>query len=239
MQTRYASLVVAALLFSPPSRLHAQNAPDPSGHWEGAVKAAGREIAIQIDLRRQAGGTIEGTLTGENVHGFPLSDLAVERSAVKFQVKVDGGGSFSGTLSADGATIAGDFTTSDGAHTLPFTLARTGDAKIDAAIKSAAISKQLEGTWNARLEANGVSMHLMLKLSNRPDGTSAGSIANLDQGGVEIPIAAITQQGTSVALDVKVVSGAYAGAINADGTELTGTWTQGAFVAPLNFRRGM
>ena len=39
-------------------------------------------------------------------------------------------------------------------------------------------------------------------------------------------------------LDVKVVSGTYSGAINAAGTELAGTWTQGTFAAPLNFRRG-
>jgi hypothetical protein len=238
MQIRYASAVVAALLFSPPSPLRAQSAPDPSGHWEGTVKAPGREIDIQIDLTRQPGGAVVGTITGETIHGFPLSDVGVERAAVRFALKVNGGGSFKGTIADDGKTIAGDFTTLDGANTIPFTLTRTGDVKADPPARNPAISRQLEGTWYASLDVNGESMHIVLKLSNRPDGTSAGTLANLDQGAVEIPITTITQKAAGITLDLTVVSGSYAGEVNADGTALTGTWTQGPLVAPLNFRRG-
>jgi hypothetical protein len=238
MQIHHRSIVVAALALSSTVLLRAQAAPDASGHWEGAVKVPGHEINIQVDVTKTAAGEMQGIFTGENINGFPLSDLGVERDAVRFRLRVDGGGSFSGTISADGKTISGDFTANNGAFTIPFSLTRTGDARIEPPAKSAAVSKQLEGSWNATLEANGVEMRIVLKLTNQPDGSSTGTLANLDQGGVEIPIASISQQAANVTLEVKVVSGSYSGAVNADGTELAGTWTQGAFTAPLNFHRG-
>ena len=47
----------------------------------------------------------------------------------------------------------------------------------------------------------------------------------------------ITQTAAKVNIEVKMVNGSFSGAVNAAGTELTGTWTQGSFTAPLNFRR--
>ena len=72
-------------------------------------------------------------------------------------------------------------------------------------------------------------MRILLKMANQADGTSTGSVANLDQGAVDIPVSGITQTAANVTIDVKMVNGSFSGAINAAGTELTGTWTQGAF----------
>jgi hypothetical protein len=80
-------------------------------------------------------------------------------------------------------------------------------------------------------------MRILLKMANQADGTSTGSLANLDEGAVDIPISAIAQTAATVSLDVKVVNGLFSGTVNAAGTELTGTWSQGTFSAPLNFRR--
>jgi hypothetical protein len=53
---------------------------------------------------------------------------------------------------------------------------------------------------------------------------------------LEIPIATITQKASSVTLDLKAIGGSYSGALNAEGTALVGTVTQGAAVLPLTFR---
>ncbi len=55
--------------------------------------------------------------------------------------------------------------------------------------------------------------------------------------GLEIPIASITQNASSVTLDLKAVGGSYSGKVNAEGTELVGTFIQGTAVLPLTFRR--
>jgi hypothetical protein len=237
MQLRHRTtlLVAVSLMFSA-RILTAQNA-DPSGHWEGAIKVPNQPISIQIDLAAKANGDRRATFTGVNIKGYPLSDVAVEGSSVRFRLKVDDGGVFSGKIGDDGQSIEGDFTSSTGSYTIPFSLTRSGDAKFDVPAKSPAIGMELEGGWEGALEVNGMTMRITLKLANQPDGMSRGSLANLDQGGVEIPVTAINQAASTVNIDVKVVNGSYTGALNAAGTELTGTWTQGTFSAPLTFHR--
>ena len=227
--------IAACLVLSPPY-LQAQTAVEPSGHWEGTIKAPDRAVNIEIDLAKSATGGYRGTFTGTDVKGLPVSDVVVDGTSVRFRLEVNNGGAFKGTVATDGKSIAGDFTTGEGGITLPFSMTRTGEARIEDP-KSGAIGKQFEGTWNGTIEVNGTPMRVTVSLSNHPDGTCTGTVANLDQGGLEIPITTITQKASAVTLDVKIVNGVYAGTLNADGTELAGTWTQGPFEAPLTFRR--
>jgi hypothetical protein len=210
---------------------------DVSGHWQGAIQMPNQTIAIEVDLARNAADGTKGTFSGVNIKGYPLSDIVIDNAAIAFKLKIDGGGAFSGKLSADGKELAGEFTANSGGYVLPFDLARSGDAKFEAPAKSPKIGKELEGTWSGTLEVNGTPMRILLKMANQADGTSTGSLANLDQGAVDIPVSGITQTAANVNIDVKMVNGSFSGAVNAAGTELTGTWNQGSFSAPLNFRR--
>ena len=79
-------------------------------------------------------------------------------------------------------------------------------------------------------------MRLVLKMANQPDGTATGTIVSLDGSGVEIPIA-MTQKASNVTIDVASVGASYVGVLNAAGTELAGTWTQGPATLPLTFKR--
>lgn len=232
----------AALLLAPASPLLAQAAPDPSGHWAGAIHvpafngASPREIGIAIDIARAAGGALEATFSqpDQNVRGLPLGKVTQEGKAVSFELKANGGGLFKGTL-ADAKAITGEFVTSEGGYTIPFDLARTGDAQIAAPPTSAAIGKELEGTWNGTVEFGGKKERLVLKLANRPDGTAAGTVLDLDGSNVEIPIA-VTQKAVNVTVEVSSVGAAFTGVLS--GNELTGTWNQGGLTLPLNFTRG-
>ncbi len=229
------------LLFSG-TFLHAQTVVDPSGHWEGTIKAPEKEVRIEIDLAKNSRGELAATFgnPAENIKGLPLANVAVEGRSLRFVLKAgSGGGPFDGVLSDDGKSITGTFTTAtrQGDFALPFTLTRTGDARIEALPKNPAIGKDLEGTWTGTVDVEGKPLHVLLKMLNQPDGTSAGIVANLDQPDVEIPITTISQSVLKVSLEVKVIGGAYSGALNIEGTELTGTWTQGGFSAPLTFRK--
>jgi hypothetical protein len=148
------------------------------------------------------------------------------------------GGTFRGIMSEDGKSIAGNFASRDGQYSLPFTVTRTGDAKITPAPKSAPIGKALGGTWNGTLEANGKTERLVLRMANQPGGFATGTIVDLDGSGVEIPIG-MSQKGSNVTIELPSVGASYAGVLNAAGTEITGTWTQGQgpAVLTLTFRR--
>jgi hypothetical protein len=236
---RHQFLVAIALLFRAAS-LSAQTTTDPSGHWDGGIQTPEMSISIQVDLTRNSAGQLAGTISvpPQNLKGLPLVIESAEGRTINFRFKgAPGNRLFQGVIAEDCASISGDFIQSG--YSMPFTLSRQGAAEIEAPIRSAAISKELEGPWSATLEGNyqnGIPRKIFLTLSNQPDGTSTGSVFNPGDG-LEISIAAITQNASSVTLDLRAVSGSYSGKINPEGTELVGTFIQGTAVLPLIFRR--
>jgi hypothetical protein len=228
--------LLAALLLFPASALSAQTAVDPTGHWEGTIQVQDTMINIEIDLTRNSNGELSGTFSQpvQQVKGLPLSTVATDGRTVRILLK---GGpqptTFQGTVSDDGKSMKGD--AAQGGYSIPFTLTRTGDARIAAAPKNAPIGKELEGTWNGALEVGGTQMRLIVKMANQPDGTAAGTIVSPDGSGVEIPIG-ITQKGSNVTVDVASVGASFVGVLNDAGTEMTGTWTQASNTLPLTLR---
>lgn len=230
---RWTSLLVAVCMTSAvPAR--AQRAADPTGHWEGTVQAPGMTIPFEIDFAKDEKGVLAGTvnLPAERIKGLPLTKIVVDGATIAFQARSDQ--PMRGELSADGKIISGDYFAEG--NTLPFTMTRTGEPKLQAPPKSAPISTRLEGTWEGALETHGVELHLLLKLANHPDGTSTGRMVNLDQGGLELPVA-ITENGATVTLAIAPVAGSYSATMSADGTELAGTFSQGPASAALTFKR--
>jgi hypothetical protein len=236
--SRRTALVATLLLVVGALPLRAQSAADPSGHWEGAVQAPGMTVAVEVDLARNARGELIGTFgqPQQNLKGLPLSNVSVEGTSVSFQVgNVPGERTFRGTLGADGKSLSGDYA-SPVVGTVAFNLVRTGDARMEMRPKTAAVAKELEGTWEGRLDVDG-GLRLVLTMTNQPDGTSVARIMNVDQGRLEVPVSAITQSSSQLTLEIAAVGGSWAGTINKDGTELTGTYSQGPLTMPLTFKR--
>ena len=142
------AVLLAALFFVlPVPSLRAQSAADASGHWEGTLQIPGMELNVEVDLGKNSKGEWMGTISipAQNMKGFPLSNVAGQAKSVSFLMKgIPGDPTFQGALSPDGKTISGDF--SQGGVSLPFSLIRKGDAKIEAPAKSTPISKELAGT---------------------------------------------------------------------------------------------
>jgi hypothetical protein len=226
-------LVLAGLLLTPAPSLLAQSADDPSGHWEGSVQIPGREVIFEVDLARNARGELSGTMNhpAEKINGLPLRAVVVDGHSISFQARRDQ--PFTGMLAADGRSISGEYTLSG--YVLPFRLIRTGDAVIAAPVKSAAVGRELEGTWNGALAVNGTSLRLVLTIANQSHDTATARLISVDEGGLEAPVA-ITQKDSGVTLVNSVVASSFVGALNPERTELAGTYSQGTFAAPLTFR---
>jgi hypothetical protein len=213
----------------------AQSTPRASGHWEGAIQVPGQELKIEVDLA-PAGDQWEGTISipAQTLTGFPLSSISVQADTVTFLMRnVPGEPTFKGTVSKDGKQLSGDF--SQGGGTVPFSLTRTGDAKIERPAKSTPVSSELEGSWQGTLDAGGTMLRLVLRLANKPGGPAAGTLVSVDQGGVEVPVASIVQSGSRLVLVLPTIAGSYDGELK-DGV-LTGKWTQGANTWPLVFKK--
>jgi hypothetical protein len=228
-------LVTIALLIVPSSFLFAQAAANPSGHWEGSIQVQpNMAIKVEVDLAKNSKGELAGTFgqPDQGVKGLPLSTVAVESRSIRFVVKAGPQpATFTGTLAADGKSISG--AAEHGGQSIPFTLARTGDAKIAEVPRNAAIGKELEGSWHGALEVTGGQMRVIVKMANQADGTAAGTIISPDGSNVELPIG-IVQKTNNVSIEVPSVGASFVGVLT--GTELAGTWTQGPSSLPLTLK---
>lgn len=207
----------------------------PRGHWTGAVEIPEHALAMEVDMDSTEKGWIGSvSIPAQNASGIPLSGITFAEGKLVFHIQgAPGDPTFTGTVSADGQKLSGQF--SQGPSTFPFHFSRAGDPKVTVPKSSPAVAKEFVGTWEGTLEA-GQSLRLVLKLSNDENGAKA-VLVSLDQGGGEIPVSSIEQKDASLALQVSAVGGQYSGEINKAGTELTGTWTQSGNELPLKFKK--
>jgi hypothetical protein len=173
------------------------------------------------------------SIPSQEIRGLPLTKIQQSGLGIMFEARTDQ--DFSGTLWVDGNTMSGYYRIQD--YTFPFTLTRMGAANIAPLPTSPRISNELEGTWNATLTAGNARMRVVLTLANRPDGPSTGTVTNLDQGSLHIPVATITQAGPQVTLGFTVCRSQLQRNLNAGRGELIGTYTQGGASSPVTFTR--
>ena len=234
----YVRVLTLAGLLVAPSMARAQTPAGLAGHWEGALLAPGMSVRVEIDVVKNSSDEFIGTFgqPAQQIAGLPLTGFAVDGRSVTFQVRGGAPGQrvFRGEISSDGTTMAGDFASTQ-FGTLPFEVVRRGDARIEPPARIPSIRKELEGTWTGTLDVDG-GIELVLTISNQADGTAHGTIVNRNEG-IEVPITGISETASTVTVEVKGVRSSYSGTLSRDGTELAGTFIQGATNFPLTFRR--
>jgi hypothetical protein len=96
-------------------------------------------------------------------------------------------------------------------------------------------AKSFEGSWLGTLDAGGTKLRLALAITKSGDAYS-GKLDSLDQGST-IPIDVITVNGDSVHFELQAVGAKFDGKFNADGSEVSGQFSQGGGNLPLTFKR--
>lgn len=122
-------LILFAVFLFAVSGLAASAPPqDLAGHWEGAIDIPGAKLEVNLDFVKQPDGAWKGDISipVQGAKDLPLSGIKAEGTEVAFAIAgVPGNPAFKGTMSADGAKIAGKFT--QGGGFFPFELARAAD----------------------------------------------------------------------------------------------------------------
>ncbi|MFN7949891.1 MAG: alpha/beta hydrolase [Blastocatellia bacterium] len=95
----------------------------------------------------------------------------------------------------------------------------------------------LAGNWLARLEFNGSTLRLVLKIVANSDGSLIAKLDSLDQGARDLPMDEITQEGDTLRFVAQKLGLHYEGKLNLKGAEIAGTLKQGGGALPLVFRR--
>jgi hypothetical protein len=210
-------------------------AQDPMrGHWTGSVELPNQTLGMEVDLDKKPNGWVGSiAIPAQNASGIPLDAITFNAGKCSFRMKgAPGAPTFEGSLSADGKTMTGNLT--QGPGSFPFKFTRAGDPKVDEAKASPALAAPFLGTWEGKLDEP--NLRLVLKMSNDAGGAQAVLIS-VDQGGAEIPVTTIEQKDTKLTLTVNMVGGKYEAEINKEGTELTGTWSQGGGNLPLKLKK--
>src|SRR5262249_24762728 len=114
-------------------------------------------------------------------------------------------------------------------------MTHTGDARLEPRPTSAAVTKALEGIWHGTLAGPNAEVRVALIIENRPDQKTLATIANLDEGGIQLPVI-VTTNGSLVTIESHVVESSFAGELTAGG-ELVGMFHEGAGSTPMTFRR--
>ncbi len=107
----------------------AAETPALTGHWAGAIELPGSKLEIDCDFSIQPDGSWLGDISipVQKAKDLPLTGIAVKGSEVTFAISgIPGEPVFKGSLSTDGAAIAGDFV--QGGNSFAFRLQRAGSA---------------------------------------------------------------------------------------------------------------
>jgi hypothetical protein len=208
----------------------------PAGHWEGSFSVNGRDIALSFDLARNAKAEWIASmgLPAQKMEGLVVSELSVGRDSVSFVGVELMMTRFDLTLDPSGS-LKGKLTGRQGS--LPIEFKRTGEGAVKLAPPSPAVSKDLEGDWAGTLDAGGRAFPLVIHFRNRPDNTVAATIDSPDRDASGLPLDNVKQSGREVAFGVKIAHGSFAGKLNAEGTELVGTFTHEQGGLPLTLRK--
>jgi len=210
---------------------------DFSGHWEGTIDAPNGPTLLALDLAKNAKGVWVASLgvPERKISGLHVTDISVAGSEVRFSAPdLPGSPTFELTL-ADGK-LKGALLVQ--ALSLELEMQRTGDAKVDIAQPSPAVSKELEGDWEGAITIpDGSTLPVVVHFRNQPDQTVEASLDSPGQGARGIPIRGVAQKGAVVEFAVQAVGGSYKGTLNKEGTEMAGEWTQGPGPLKLNLKK--
>jgi hypothetical protein len=224
-----ATLLFAAVLGCPASE-------PVSARWEGFVQIPGRELTIVIDLAQDGRGQWIGSAIapGFGVKGAPLKDIVAKDSDVMFTVKgALGEPKLTGRLGGHDL-LTGDY--QQAGNTAPFTLQKAGPPQVDPPRESTGIRKELEGEWQGEMTFVGNPLRVRLKLENHADGKATGQMVFIGKRETTLAVDLVTQDADLLTLELLEPGMTFDGRFYKAANEITGTFQQGPFDAPLILR---
>ncbi len=99
-------------------------------------------------------------------------------------------------------------------------------------------SPSLEGTWLGTLKVTPTaSLRVVFNIERNPDGSFSGTLDSPDQGATGLPISRIAVEDNKITVEATATGGRYEGTLSADGSEMSGQWTQGGASLDLPMKR--
>ena len=205
-----------------------------SGRWDGAVQIPGRELQVVVDLAKAGDDPWHGSITisGLNIQGAQLVDIAVQDSGAFFGIKTSRGleATFKGHFGDDG-TLSGDFI--QAGNQAAFILKKIGAPQVEAPLRSTLVAKEIEGEWKGEYQIFGTPRHVTLKLANGAENSATAELVVIGKKVNNLPVDLVTQEGDLITIDSHQTGIGYEGRSNKEANEIKGTFMQGPIELPL------
>ena len=233
MLKRYSALIWMALTTAGTLGLAEARGADPAaptGHWQGTLNVQGTTLTMVFHVT-EAGGGLTATFDSPDQAsiGIPVDSVTVAGGNLTFTIKSIQG-QYKGKINAAGTESVGNW--SQAGRDTPLTLKKTDKPT------TLKIPAKLIGVWEGKLKAApGVELRLVMRVVKVKDGAMTASFGSPDQGANFLPINAIALEGDKVTAESKAIASSYAGVLNKDRNEITGTWTQGGRNFPLILKK--
>jgi uncharacterized protein len=105
-------------------------------------------------------------------------------------------------------------------------------------VSLAAPKPAVVGDWNGVLDVGGGnSLHLVVHVTQKQDGSLTGTMDSPDQGANGIEISTITYKDGALHFECSQIGGSYDGKMNKDNSGIDGTWSQSGNSLTLNLSR--
>jgi hypothetical protein len=215
---------------------------DIRGYWKGSLEPMpGMKITVALNIGRIPDGTFRAAMDifDQGAKDIPAvsatftnGNARLEWSA--FQTVYDA------KLSEDGKNLAGAWKGGGRSNQVSFVRLESPATMLPKDISftpEKSKADDVRGYWLGTLEVPGRKLRLAFKVGKVPDGSYAGTLASLDQGGQEIPMTTAAVTAEKVVFEWKGMRAKFEAKINSDGTLLDGTWEQFGNPLPLKMER--
>jgi uncharacterized protein len=221
------ALLLAALVAAPAS---AQQ-QDWTGDWHGALAVTNAQgLRLIVTITAAPGGGFSGQLESvDQAPGLkiPIDTLAIADGRLTFAMLALGA-TYEGRWVSARNRFVGTFT--QGGTPLPLDLAR-GAGTAQPTISG------LDGSWETRIERNGVQLRLILRVATNALGTIA-LLDSPDMMANGLAVTGLAREGQAVRFTVPAGESSFQGSLSTDGARMSGRWSRAGYPdAEVTFAR--
>jgi len=215
---------------------------DPRGYWKTSLEVfPGMNARVGLKVARLDDGTASVDMDNLDfgMTDVPGANVTMDQRKLTAEWQMFQT-TFEAKLSEDGKMLEGEWKQGG----------RVTKVKFDRLAKAATIlpddleftaakgsPKDPAGYWKGTLDVGGQKLRLIVKLGRSKDGSYAGSLNSVDQGGRDMALSSVNRTEDKVRLEMKLLRASFDATLNADGTTLEGQWEQGPAKSPLSFKR--
>lgn len=106
-------------------------------------------------------------------------------------------------------------------------------------VAAAAGAQEVVGDWQGTLKVGPAELRIVVHVTRNDKRELAVTMDSPDQGAKGIPTTGASLADGTFKFDVAQIAGGYQGKVNADGTAISGTWSQAGNSLPLDLTRAV